>query len=343
MNWSLIHFGAFFLCLTMAGAGCTWLVRKVCNRLGIVHRSKGIRWSHRIVALGGGIGFLVPGIIAGYWLDGYRSLPLLACVFGVACLGFWDDLFTISPKLKMGLVTSGFQFPIGSPLVSSLISVFWIVGICNSFNLLDNMDGIAGGVAATILMGASFVFSDSSIFPLLPALAMAAAVLGFLTFNFSPASIFMGDTGSLALGLFVAATLTKAGPPLHLPVFHSLAVAALICFVPIFDTTLVTLSRFLAGRKISDGGRDHCTHRLATLGFSERTVALFLYSASILAAVAAKLILFLDGRLALAAFGFLAIPFVLGLYFFIRAEEPKSKSEVAADTANDWQPLRANS
>jgi hypothetical protein len=72
-------------------------------------------------------------------------------------------------------------------------------------------------------------------------------------------------------------------------------------------------------------------------------VALFLYSASILAAVAAKLILFLDGRLALAAFGFLAIPFVLGLYFFIRAEEPKSKSEVAADTANDWQPLRANS
>src|SRR4029077_15375024 len=157
--------------------------------------------------------------------------------------------------------------------------IFWLVGITNALNLLDNIDGLAGGVAA---IGALFLtyLCHAAHQPAHAALCapFAGAVCGFLVFNFNPASIFMGDCGSLFLGFFLAGSALinpAAGRSrTFLPV---LAVPVLILFIPIFDTLFVMVQRKLAGRPVSLGGRDHTSHRLVALGLSERHAVLLLY------------------------------------------------------------------
>ena len=198
-----------------------------------------------------------------------------------------------------------------------MITIFWLIGITNAINLLDNMDGLATGIAAIASGFLTFNFIASG--QLVEASMMAvftAALLGFLVFNSSPASIFMGDCGSMFIGFFLASTalinLSGGRSRSFLPV---LAVPILVLFIPIFDTTFVTILRKLSGRAASQGGRDHTSHRLVALGMSERRAVWMLYG---LAAVSGLLAVAVrefrpDFSIALL-FGFTIVLTLLGVY-----------------------------
>jgi UDP-GlcNAc:undecaprenyl-phosphate GlcNAc-1-phosphate transferase len=194
--------------------------------------------------------------------------------------------------------------------VNIFITIFWLVGITNAINLLDNMDGLAGGISAIacIFLTVTLLLNGQMEQALLPAI-LGAAVLGFLVFNFSPASIFMGDTGSLFLG-FVLGNIALLSNNDRLRNLGSvLLTPVLILLIPIFDTCVVTVTRKLSGRPISQGGRDHTSHRLVALGISERRAVLLLYSL----AVAAGLLSLLIRNMRLEFFLLLIPIFALGL------------------------------
>jgi UDP-GlcNAc:undecaprenyl-phosphate GlcNAc-1-phosphate transferase len=202
-------------------------------------------------------------------------------------LGFADDVYHLKPYAKLVgqlviaalTVVSGPVLPWTSvPVIDQAISLFWIVGITNAINLLDNMDGLAGGVAC---IGATF----QSIFFLLQhqypqagvCTALAGSLLGFLFFNWNPASIFMGDCGALFLGYALSTLAMQSSYGRSRGLLLTIAAPVLVMLVPIFDTTFVTIVRTIRGRPVSQGGRDHTSHRLVTLGLSERrAVALLL-------------------------------------------------------------------
>src|SRR6185295_13608714 len=193
----------------------------------------------------------------------------------------------------------------------------WLIGITNALNLLDNMDGLAAGIA---VIGSAFLaLSFGAVGQIPEALMMltfAGALLGFLVYNSNPASIFMGDCGSLFIGFFLAssALVNVAGGRSRsfLPV---LAVPILVLFIPIFDTTFVTILRKASGRAASQGGRDHTSHRLVALGMSERHAVWMLYGFAALAGLLALLVQRVKLDVSLAAIaGFTVLLTLLGVY-----------------------------
>jgi UDP-GlcNAc:undecaprenyl-phosphate GlcNAc-1-phosphate transferase len=220
------------------------------------------------------------------------------------------------------------------------LTLFWLVSITNAINLLDNMDGLASGIAiiAAAFLAVTFVNSGQYTEALL-LLVFAAALLGFLVYNSNPASIFMGDCGSMFVGFFLASlalvNLSGGRARSFLPV---LAVPILILFIPIFDTTLVTVMRKLSGRAASQGGRDHTSHRLVALGMSERNAVLMLYAFAALSGLLAILVqrARLDVSLAAIA-GFTIVLTLVGVYL----AGVKVYDETEQDLALKDKPLHA--
>jgi UDP-GlcNAc:undecaprenyl-phosphate GlcNAc-1-phosphate transferase len=202
-------------------------------------------------------------------------------------VGLWDDKHGMMPRHKLlgqflaGLVVvlwgDSFQL-FGIKALDQALTVFWIIGLSNAFNLLDNMDGLSAGTAG-ISCFFLFLIAAQNGQHLVGALALAifGACLGFLRYNFAPpaATIFMGDAGSLFLGF----TLAYAGVRLRLPTEAGwdFLVPVLVLGLPILDTTLVTAMRMRAGRPVALGGKDHCSHRLVALGYSKRQAVLAHY------------------------------------------------------------------
>ena len=200
----------------------------------------------------------------------------LAITFSV--MGLVDDLRGLSPTLRfvvgLGLASAlvAYGVRLQSPLPSAVdfaISVVWVLGITNAFNLLDNIDGLAAGVAAAAAMAffCISVFNDQSYSALL-AIGLAGAMLGFLRSNFHPATIYMGDAGSLFIGFMMAylglkmRTTVSEIPQLFAPV--------VVLGVAVLDTLMVVVSRVRRGVSPFTGGQDHLSHRLRRLGLSVR-------------------------------------------------------------------------
>jgi UDP-GlcNAc:undecaprenyl-phosphate/decaprenyl-phosphate GlcNAc-1-phosphate transferase len=216
----------------------------------------------------------------------------LAAVLGMAIVlsvvGLLDDLRGLGPIVRLvvevaaGLgvwaVDAGVQFT-GSEPLNALVTVIWVVGITNAFNLLDNMDGLSAGVAA-IAAGSIFVIAQVEGQFLVAALAAALAgcALGFLRHNFHPARIYMGDAGSLYLGFVLAYLGLKLR--FSAPDDITFLVPVLVLGVPILDTTLVTITRLQHGRSPFQGGRDHISHRLVKLGLPVRAAVGTIYVAA---------------------------------------------------------------
>ncbi len=212
-------------------------------------------------------------------------------------LGFIDDRRNIKPQTKLVgqivvasmVVFLGFRLHwFHSLTLDTMATLFWIVGLTNAFNLIDNMDGLCAGVGLVACLSLAVLF-----LPISPeshgiALILAGAMAGFLIYNFNPAKIFMGDCGSLVIGFCVSLlTLYFPNGKSDAPLLVRISVPVLILLVPILDTTLVTLIRILSGRKASTGGRDHTSHRLVLIGFSEKSAVLFLYAVGAIAGLAA--------------------------------------------------------
>src|SRR5262249_3893537 len=167
------------------------------------------------------------------------------------------------------------------PAVDVLLTLLWVVGITNAFNLLDNMDGLAAGMAT--LAGSFrlvFFLMDGERLRAAVMAAFVGAMAGFLVRNFPPARVFMGDAGSLFIGFFLSGVCLVGEFAYSRGIAAVLVFPVLLTLIPIFDTTFVTLTRLLTGRPVSQGGRDPSSHRLVSLGISERKALAFLYGVS---------------------------------------------------------------
>ena len=240
------------------------------------------------IALATTIGFLVvlarPAVAADFLLWG----PVLGVSLAMFVVGVLDDRLQLSPvaKLVSSLAIGGFLvFALSDTepdapgqALQTLVAVVWFAGVCHAFNLLDNMDGLAAGVAFIATAFFAYLLSNELGPAMVVLLAsLAGALIGFLFWNRPTARLFMGDSGSLFIGAMLASTslvpVLRGGVALSSPIVP----IALILAVPLFDTAFVLVLRRLAGRKASKGGTDHVSHRLVSLGFSERTAVRFLY------------------------------------------------------------------
>jgi UDP-GlcNAc:undecaprenyl-phosphate GlcNAc-1-phosphate transferase len=265
------------------------VVKRVALHTGLVAVPKADRWHRSQVPLMGGVAIVLATLL-GVAVARPASVPiriLLACATGLSLVGLVDDARVLRPQTKLFLqifaasvmAVLGLQFQFtGVVVVDMLITLIWLVGITNALNLLDNMDGLAAGIAAIVAaFRLSFFLADGHVEGAMLAATLLGACLGFLVYNFNPASIFMGDTGSLFLGFMVAGLSLVGGWPYSRGTTLVLLLPVLVVLVPIFDTTFVTVARILAGRPVSQGGRDHTSHRLVALGMSERQAVLTLY------------------------------------------------------------------
>lgn len=275
----------------------TYLVREFARKKGIVAKPKSDRWHKKPTAMLGGLAiFLTTIIIALLFVPQTReSWVVLGGSSLMFLLGLIDDIFHVKPYQKLigqflsAAIVIGFGLVLpwtDSQILNITLTAFWLIGITNAINLLDNMDGLAAGIAAIAAFTMAIGVSGASSVETLLLAAFVGALVGFLVFNSNPASIFMGDCGSLFVGFLLASSvmINQTGGRSR-SVFTILAVPVLTLFVPIFDTTFVTVLRKLSGRKASQGGRDHTSHRLVALGLTEKSAVYLLYALALLAGV----------------------------------------------------------
>ena len=277
------------------------VMRRLANATGVVAQARTDRWHRRRVPLLGGVaiwlGVLVPATVIVQW----DPLSMISLAGGTAMflLGLADDFVKLKPSTKFVgqlivgcvIVAAGLRlhwFP-SAPL-DALVTIGWIVGITNAFNLLDNMDGLSAGIALIASVALGVIALKGDIGGATIAALVSGACAAFLIYNFSPASIFMGDSGSLFLGSTLAILTLADAPGGGRGLLSALAVPALLMLIPIFDTTLVAVSRRLSARPATSGGCDHSSHRLVALGFSERQAVLMLYAFAAAGGTAAVLL-----------------------------------------------------
>ena len=279
----------------------------------IAHPSKQ-RWHKQPTALLGGVAIYLGIASALFFMADFStilphffrtsdsvSLPSLGAVIWLGMtflffLGLLDDFIHIKPHTKLvgqilvALLIAFLGFRLhwfASLTFDTMVTIAWIVGITNAFNLLDNMDGLCAGIGFIAVFFLTILFWVSTPEAALIAMSVGGALAAFLIYNFNPATIFMGDCGSLIIGFTLAVlslyfSETQGGSALS-----NFAVPIILLLVPIFDTTLVTLIRLLSGRKASVGGKDHTSHRLVLMGFSEKNAVLFLYTVATIAGISA--------------------------------------------------------
>jgi UDP-GlcNAc:undecaprenyl-phosphate GlcNAc-1-phosphate transferase len=326
--FALIHVLAGLLALGLATV-MTPMAGRIAGRIGLVAFPKRDRWHRSPTPMLGGIAIfmgsvplvvLIAEAVSAHMLDRFAALLLGAVL--IFTLGLVDDLKTLPPYAKLlGQIVAACILVASLPIARYLpwsvlmvpVMIFWIVGVTNAFNLLDNMDGLAAGIGAIVsltLFVFNFIQGDHQ--TALLCIVIAGACGGFLIFNFNPARIFMGDCGSLLLGYLLSGIVVlgaaKAGSELALTLLVPVGVMAL----PILDTTLVTIVRSLHHRPISLGGRDHLSHRLVALGLNERSAVLVLYAVSILFGSLAIASNYVSGPVTLLLGSLL----VLGIAFF---------------------------
>ncbi len=362
LSYFLIFVGGLAFSLVL-----TPFVRKLALVSGQVAIPKDNRWHRKETALLGGVSIFISmcsvwALAVGFtdWSAyGRPFLPMMLCAAAVFALGLADDIFSLGPQHKLAgqiiiasiLVFFGFRLGwTESKTINLFLSFLWIVGITNAFNLLDNMDGLAAGIA---FIAGAFLFlwiyldPESSAFTgpvLLMCAAYLGAILGFLFYNFNPASIFMGDAGSLFIG-FVLSCLVLTGTPAQAQggsPYHLLSVIAipiLIFFIPILDTGFVSLMRKLFRRRISQGGRDHSSHRMVAIGFSEKKAVLVLYTFSIVSGLIALAISNLRIGTSLVI---IVLYFLFVLFFWVYLAKVKvypEKSILSEDGSRGFTPI----
>jgi UDP-GlcNAc:undecaprenyl-phosphate/decaprenyl-phosphate GlcNAc-1-phosphate transferase len=341
MNWlflCVIFVAAFTLCLIV-----TPVVRAAASRLGLVDQPDGRRKVHaRPVPVAGGVAVLVTaGTVLAAAFAGSAPLReslgdrwltfvgLAAAAAVISLVGVIDDFRHLSGRHKLlgqllavGIVMACrvevgtiriFDQPIPLGVLAYPFTAFWLLGAINSLNLIDGMDGLLSSLGGIICGSiAVMAFLNSQIPAAVVATAMAGALLGFLCFNFPPASIFLGDCGSMLIGLGVGVLAIEAS--LKGPATVALAVPAALLVIPIFDTSAAIIRRKLTGRSIYTTDRAHLHHCLQRRGLSNRTVLLMIGGLSLLASFGGLASLFLHTEL----YALLSFAIVVGLLVVTR-------------------------
>lgn len=288
----------------VAAYGITPLTRKMALRLNIVDQPNPQRKIHREpIPLLGGVAIFAAFFFATVLFTPAQHVrefgAVLAGSLWLSVVGYVDDRQGMNPRSKLAaqglaaliVIAAGIHIQLFPwPALNYLLSAFWIVGISNALNLMDNMDGLAAGIAA-IAAANFFILAASQELILVASLsaALCGATLGFLRYNFNPATTFMGDTGSLPIGFILAVLGIKLDFPAQTPEV-TWAIPILVLAIPIFDTSLVIFTRLRQGRSPFQGGKDHTSHRVSRLGNSHRRTVVYLYGAAMVCGLAALLI-----------------------------------------------------
>ena len=291
-----------FLSLIVVGL-LTPVMRNLAIRIGAFDSPNADRKAQKapVPYLGGvaiALGVLAVSYSALLYQDlSWRTFGLASSVLlpatAIALMGLVDDLQGLQPWPRLfaqsfaGVVLSVFLIltntvgtALGNPILNGVITTVWIVGVCNSINFFDNLDGGATGTVAVITIFLFFIAYDrQQILVSALAIVTAGATLGFLIWNRSPAQIYMGDAGALFLGIIVAVLTIRLNPGIY-PQSKSLSIPLALLAVPILDTTVAVSSRISRGISPFQGGRDHLSHRLMRLGLGRRRTALALWSLS---------------------------------------------------------------
>jgi UDP-GlcNAc:undecaprenyl-phosphate GlcNAc-1-phosphate transferase len=273
-----------------ASLGLTPLSRQIAMRLGVVDKpnQRKIHQDHK--PLMGGLAIYAAFTLAVLLFSPPSFLRELGSVLGgsalLALVGLIDDRYNLSARIRLipmtaaavGLIVSGVYLRLFNvPLLDYAITIIWVVAMINAMNFQDNMDGLSSGLAAisafTFLLIA--LSQQLSLVSLLAAALLGSAV-GFLAYNFSPSSTFMGDMGALVIGFILATLAIKVGF-WERPFNARWGIPLLVLAVPIFDIVLVVFTRLAEGRSPMEGGKDHTSHRLMSLGLSQRNTLVILY------------------------------------------------------------------
>jgi UDP-GlcNAc:undecaprenyl-phosphate GlcNAc-1-phosphate transferase len=273
--------------------------------------------------LGGAAIFLAFSVTLALWLllslgfprlvDGLAPSTLLriyvpACL--IFCLGIYDDIRGAGPYFKFAvqavagamLFAGGMRvldvpliFPHLLPWFVGLpLTVLWVVAVTNAFNLIDGLDGLAAGSAlfSTVVFFVCSLVNQSWLGSLI-SVTLAGAIIGFLRFNFNPATIFLGDSGSLFIGFMLSALALQGSQ--KAPTFVAVAIPVVSFGLPILETLLSIVRRLIGGRPVFTADRDHIHHRLLRMGFSHRQVVIVLYAVSAMFAMLSLFLLWPTG------------------------------------------------
>ena len=330
------------------------LVRRFAPTIGAVVPPRPDRWHRAPTPTMGGIAIALATTV-GFLVVAWRPLlvvdllpwsAVLGASLAMFVVGVLDDRLQLSPVAKLVaslaigaflvFLLAGTEPDAARRTLHTLIAIVWFAGICHAFNLLDNMDGLAAGVALIATAFLAWLLADVLGAAMVMLLAsLAGALLGFLYWNRPTARLFMGDSGSLFIGALLASTSLVPVFDGGLSLSSPMVPIALILTVPLFDTAFVLVLRRLAGRSATKGGTDHVSHRLVSLGFSERSAVRILYLLGLASGgIAAALVL--TGRVEpelpiLAAF--LVVMTLVGIYL----------ARVPAYNAEDFLALQKSS
>jgi UDP-GlcNAc:undecaprenyl-phosphate GlcNAc-1-phosphate transferase len=301
MDFSLSQFVILGIATFALVGGLTPIMRKIALKVGAVDRPNLERKTQKepVPYLGGvaiSIGITVASFAALLYSDFSsetfnKALSVLLPAILISAMGLYDDLKGLDPWPRLVAQTiAGIAVAIyliqndtlgqafSNQVLNYLVTVIWVVGICNSINFFDNLDGGASGTVAVIsifLFAIAFDHGQSLVSAL--AVVTTGATLGFLIWNKSPAKIYMGDAGALFLGIIIAVLTIRLDPEVG-PQSRALAIPLLLMAVPILDTTTVVISRLSRGISPFTGGRDHLSHRLMRKGLGRKSTAYALWA-----------------------------------------------------------------
>ena len=330
MTFAILMLGAASFAIAWLG---TLAMRSVAPKFNFVDKPGHRKIHHNPIPLGGGVaifvGFALPlllvligcsfveaipaeyeAYVGGVKLHTPMALGLVGALLAMHLLGLRDDRRAMGPFTKLAIqlaITTAFVAAFNvraltfldklgaGPVPSIALTVLWITAITNAFNFLDNMDGLSAGVAAVCT--AAFLVTALSIGQLFVAASLAlllGALLGFLCFNFAPASIFMGDSGSLVIGLLlgvltVRTTFLRPGEDFGAG-WYAVFAPLIVLAIPLYDLIVVSVIRISRGRSPFVGDTNHFSHRLVARGMSKRTAVLCIYLVTAATAIAAVIL-----------------------------------------------------
>jgi len=329
----------------------TPLLRRLAFSINFVDNPKGRKLHAAPMPMLGGVAIYI-GLMLTVMFSEVPSYTELLGVMGgatvVTLVGLWDDRVELPPWAKLLgqvaaaaiLILTGIQVNLFSMQALNIaITILWVLGISNAINLLDNMDGLAAGIAM-IASGFFFILAVVQGLGLVAALAAAllGACIGFLYYNFNPASLFMGDAGSLLLG-FILAVLGIKLEFTGVSLAVTWMIPIIVLGLPIFDTTLVIVSRLRRGQPVWVGGKDHTSHRLISImGMTPARAVLSLYL--IAAALGLLGLMLVDSTLMQARLSLvgLSVLFIAALIWFELRFNPRTDSSTrppSSDSANE--------
>ena len=321
-----------------ASLGLTPISRQIAMRLGVVDKpnQRKIHLDHK--PLMGGLAIYVALSLALLLFSPPRYLAQFGAVLAgaafLALVGLVDDRYSLPARTRflaqilaaLGLALIGIRMNLtGLALVDIPVTIFWVAAITNAANFMDNMDGLTASMSATAALFFLLIALTQglSLVSMLAAAVLGSA-LGFLVYNFNPSSTFMGDMGALPLGFILAVLAIKA--QFDQPFSVLWVVPVFVLALPVFDINLVVFTRLLEGRSPGEAGKDHTSHRLMSLGFSQRQTLVLLILSSVVFGLLALLVSAspADVALKLAIFGVGLLLVLFGLMMWVRQRYQRS-------------------